>query len=136
VRAPRRCVAGLLIGGLLLAVATPWLLAHSRPGVAPYLLHPAVFLIQPLPYVLAAALLVPEWGWSSDRVSLIVAGIVSAVSLMLYVPVLSAQGQWGGDMIALAFLAMSGAVVVVVVVASGVGALVHRRSRMSDGSVR
>ena len=105
----RRWTAGLLTGALVLAVATPSYLVYSRPSVAGYLLHPSVFAFQALPYGVAAVLWVPSWSWRSDKASVILAALLVATSLVAYIPVLWAPGQWGGDMIAVGFLAMSGA---------------------------
>lgn len=131
-RFSRRWAASFLAGACLLAVGTPWLLARFRPSLAAYLLHPAVFLIQGIPYGLAAALLLPAWGWRSDKLSAILAGLLLAVSIAMYIPVLSAPGQWGGDMIALAFLAMSGGTMAVLVVALAVFGLARRLTWMGS----
>lgn len=114
----RRWATGLLAGALLLAVLAPWYLVHSRPSLAVYLLHPSVFIVQGLPYAVAAALWLPRWRWGGDIACLVAAALVGVLSLVLYVPVLWAPGQWGGDMIALGFLAMSGATTALVLVAS------------------
>jgi hypothetical protein len=126
VRGPQRWVAGLLAGGFVLAVATPFYLSYSRPSVAGYLLHPSVYVLQALPYGLAAALWLPRWSWSwrGDATSTVLAALLLATSLALYGPVVLAPRQWGGDMIALAFLAMSGATTAVILILSGVTALI------------
>ena len=121
-RSSRRWSAGLLTGALILAVATPSYLAYSRPSVAGYLLHPSVFAIQALPYGVAAVLWLPPWSWRSDKASVVLAALLVATSSVLYTLVLSAPGQWGGDMVALGFLAMSGAIMGVVFVLSGLTA--------------
>lgn len=126
----RRWTAGLLTGAFLLAVSTPSYLAYSRPSLAVYLLHPSIFMLQSLPYAAAGALWIPAWSWGKDTVSLVLAAGLVTICLALYVPVLWAPGEWGGDMIALAFLAMSGATMGIVIVTSGLTALVlwwHRR---------
>jgi hypothetical protein len=115
----RRWTAGLLTGALFLAVATPCYLAYSRPSLAVYLLHPAVFAVQALPYVVAAALWVPPWRWRSDKASLVLAAALVAMSVLLYAFVLAEPGRWGGDMVALGFVAMSGAMTGVVCVLTG-----------------
>ena len=123
-RGPRRWVAGLLAGGFVLSVATPFYLSYSRPSVAVYLLHPSVYVLQALPYGLAAALWLPRWSWRGDATSTVLAALLLATSLALYGPVVLAPRQWGGDMIALAFLAMSGATTAVILILSGVTALI------------
>ena len=136
VRGVRRWTAGLLAGALVLAVATPSYLVYARPSVAGYLLHPSVFAIQALPYGVAAVLWVPPWSWLSGKASAVLAALLVATSLMLYTAVLSAPEQWGGDMIALGFLAMSGAMTGVVVILSGLTALafwVHRKRAPGPG---
>lgn len=134
-RRSRGWAAGLLAVGLLVAVATPAALAHLRPSLGSYLLHPAVFLVQSFPYAVASVLLVPTWRWGSDRASVVSAAGILALSLVLYVPILSEPDRWGGDMIGLAFLAMSGGMLAVVVVASGLSALAGwlRRPRLASG---
>jgi hypothetical protein len=124
VRGRRRWVAGLLTGGFVLVVATPSYLSYSRPSVAGYLLHPSVYVLQALPYGLAAALWLPRWRWRGDATPTVLAALLFATSLALYGPVVLAPGQWGGDMIALAFLAMSGATTAVILILSGMTALI------------
>jgi hypothetical protein len=119
----RRWAASLLTGGLLLAVGTPAYVAYAQPSMAGYLLHPAVFLLQALPYAVGAALWVPAWSWGADLASVVLAALLLAAALVLYVPVLWAPGRWGGDMIGLAVIAISGATTGVVLVVSGLTAL-------------
>lgn len=125
----RRLVPGLVAGGLLLALAAPAYLAYARPDLAAYLLHPWIFVIQALPYAIAALLWVPGWGWMSDRGRVVLAALLFATSLLTNTPVLVAR--WGGDMVALVFVALTGVTLAVVALLSGVVALrewVRRRT--------
>ena len=63
------------------------------------------------------------WRWGSDTASVALAAFLVATSLVLYTPVLWAPERWGGDMIALAFLAMSGITMGLVFVLSASTAL-------------
>jgi hypothetical protein len=132
----RRWAVGFLSGAFLLAVATPCYLAYSRPGLAGYLLHPGVFVLQGLPYAVAAALWVPAWSWGSDKASVVLAALLATTSLAMYTPVLWAPAQWGGDMISLAFLAMSGVTIGIVFALSALTALAFwwRRERAPSPS--
>lgn len=130
----RRWAAGLLAIALLLAVGTPAWVAHAQPSVAGYVLHASVFLLQGLPYVLAALLWVPAWTWGSDALSTGLSSLLLLAALWLYVPVLWSPGRWGGDMIGLAFVAISGVTTAAVLVASALAALIiwMRRRRGLD----
>lgn len=132
----RRTLVALLTVAGLLAVGTPAYVAYTQPSMAPYLLHPSVFALQALPYVIAAALWLPAWRWGSGTAFVILAAILLVVALVLYVPVLWAPEQWGGDMIGLAILAISGVTTVAVLTVSGLTALDFwvRRRRTSPPS--
>jgi hypothetical protein len=56
---PRRLAAALLLAGAVLAVGTPGYVARASPNLAAYLLHPALFLGQLVPFLLCAALWLP-----------------------------------------------------------------------------
>jgi hypothetical protein len=131
---PRRWAAGLLTGAFLLAVGTPAWFAQAQPSMAGYVLHIPVFVLQGLPYVVAAALWVPAWTWGSETMSVVLSSLLLGAALWLYVPVLWSPGRWGGDMIGLAFIAISGVTTATVLVASGLTALVSwmRRRRDAD----
>jgi hypothetical protein len=136
---PRRWAAGLLTGALLLAVGTPAYVAHAEPSLASYLLHPSVFLLQALPYVVGAVLWVPAWTWRGDIISAVLSSLLLASALLLYLPVIWAPGQWGGDMIGLAFVAISGVTTAVVLIVSAATALhswLRRRRGPGLGSRR
>lgn len=131
----RRLVPGFIAGGLFLAVGTPAYLAYARPDLAAYLLHPWVFVIQALPYAVAALLWVPGWAWMSDRARVVLAALLCLTSLLAHAPVLFARG--GGDMVALVFVALSGVTLAVVVLLSGAAALrgwVRRGGRGGSGA--
>lgn len=114
-------------------MGTPSYLAYARPGLAGYLFHPSVLVIQALPYAVAAALWLPAWRWKSDRATVFASALLLAASLLMYTPVVWTPERWGGDMIALAFLAMSGVTLAVVLVLSGATAALSRVKRPAAG---
>jgi hypothetical protein len=131
VSGPKRRAAASLIGGLALALATPAYVATVAPYTAPYLLHPVIFVIQALPYVACAGLWLP---WSSswtDRPALFAGVALFGASLAVYVPMMWTAGGNGGDMMALGYLAVSAALMLGVLVASGAAWLIlrHRAHR-------
>jgi hypothetical protein len=98
----RRTVA-FLLGGMLLSMGTPVFLGLTRPGLAVYLLHPAIFAAQALPYVVGAGLWLP---WSSPRagsIGQVLAGLLFLVAVILYLPIVTGLWATGGDMVGLGF---------------------------------
>jgi len=91
--------------------------------MAGYLLHAPVFLLQALPYVVAAVLWAPAWTWGSATMSRVLSSLLLLAALWLYVPVVWSPARWGGDMIGLAFIAISGVTTAAVLVASSLMAL-------------
>jgi hypothetical protein len=99
----RRRTLYLLLGGLLLSVGTPAYLALTRSGARFYLLHPAIFALQIIPYVLAAGLWLPWRSTRTRRIAVWLAGVLFFADVLLYVPILTGLLPTGGDMIALGF---------------------------------
>jgi ABC-type xylose transport system permease subunit len=98
----RRRTLGFLLVGLLLAVATPGYLAWSL-GLEVYLLHPAIFAAQAVPYLLAGAFWLPFRTAPATSISQGLAGLLLIAAGILYVPMLTGLLPMGGDMVALAF---------------------------------
>jgi len=120
-----------VLGALLLAVATPALTAVTQPRSRFYLLQPVIYLSQPIPYCVAAALWLP---WRSERarnVGLVLARLLFIGAALFYVPVLTGLLPTGGDMIALGYvlfaIVTTGAVLVATVVGFGVSRILQTR---------
>lgn len=117
---PKRYAVGLLLCGAVLAVGTPVYVAYAEPGLKGYLLHPAILLVQLAPYLLCAVLWLP---WRKPRAAstaLTLAALLLLVAVLLYLPMLWAPGARGGDMIGLAFAAISAATTVGLLLGSAV----------------
>jgi hypothetical protein len=121
---PTRYAVGLLLGGAVLAVGTPVYVAYAVPSLAGYLLHPTILLLQLAPYLLCAALWLPWRAPRAASTALTLSALLLLVALVLYLPMLWAPGARGGDMIALAFAAISAATTVGLLFGSAVAALV------------
>jgi hypothetical protein len=133
---PRRLAAALLLAGAVLAVGTPGYLAHAAPNLAGYLLHPALFLGQLVPYLLGAALWLPWRAPAPATAAAILAGLVLLATVILYGPMLWSPATHGGDMIGLAFVAIAAGMTAGVLVASAVAAIVlwmRRRAAQRQG---
>jgi hypothetical protein len=121
-----RVVVGALLGaGLVLAVATPWYVGVSN-GLETYLRHPAVFAMQAVPYLLAAALWLPVRTPRLQTIGLVVAWVMLVAAVLVYLPMLTGWFPMGGDMVALAFLFIEVVTVVVVLVVTLVAHVVVR----------
>lgn len=126
---------GLLLGGLISAVGTPIYVAYAEPGLAGYLLHPAIFLVQMSPYLLCAALWLPWRVPGAATTALVLSALLLVASLVVYIPMVWAPQLQGGDMIGLAFVAISVGMTTGLLVASAVAWLVlwrRRHSRRGD----
>jgi hypothetical protein len=106
-RNPKRYALLFLLGGLALAVGTPGYVAYTAPDLAGYLLHPATFLGQLVPYVLCAALWLPWRAPGAATAALTLSALMLVAAVILYGPMLWAPGARGGDMIGFAFIAIS-----------------------------
>ena len=121
---PRHHAAALLLAGLVLAVGTPIYVARAAPHLAGYLMHPALLLLQAMPYVVCAVIWLP-WGARSAAISaLTLAGLLFLASLIVYLPMLLAPGKQGGDMIGLAYVLVAGSMTAGVLIGSAVAGLV------------
>jgi hypothetical protein len=103
----KRYATGFLLAGLLLALGTPVYLSHIAPGLSVYLMHPAILVGQASPYVVCAAIWLP---WRSPMAAaprLILAALLLVAAFIIYVPMLWASGQRGGDMIGLFYSIVS-----------------------------
>lgn len=131
----RRRTLGLLLGALTLAVGTPGYLAVADPELRGYLLHPAIFIVQAAPYLVAGMFWLPFRTKPATTVAQWVAGALLLAACLLYVPMLTGFVPMGGDMVGLAFVAITvatiSAITVVTVVAWGL-LYVRRRSESSD----
>lgn len=122
----RRYAVGLLSCALLLAVGTPAYVAFAVPDLANYLLHPAIFLVQLLPYGICAGLWLPRRTPDAAATGVLISALLLLAALVVYVPILWAPGKRGGDMIGLAFVAISAGTVTVLLLASALALLVLR----------
>lgn len=123
-RHPKRTATGLLLAGLGLALGTPLFLAFAVPDLAGYLLHPAILLGQAVPYVVCAGLWLPWRAPAAGTSAVVLAALLLLAALVLYLPMLAAPGARGGDMIGLAFLAISAVTTGALLVGSAVALLV------------
>jgi hypothetical protein len=122
----RRYAVCCLLGGLALALVTPGYIAHAVPGLAGYLLHPALFVGQMVPYALCAALWLPWRTPGTAATALTLSLLLLLAAVVVYGPMLWAPGARGGDMIGLAFLGISAVTTVAVLLGSAVGLLILR----------
>lgn len=132
-RPTRRLAAGLLAAGALLAVGTPAYVSWAAPHLAGYLRHWSIFVFQFIPYGLFAAIWLPRRSSAAAAAATVLAALLLAGALILYVPVLWAPRAYGGDMVALFYVATSLGTTAAVLIASGVAAVVLwlRRRRAS-----
>jgi hypothetical protein len=119
----KRYAGGLLLAGLVLAVGTPIYLGLAAPNLSVYLLNPFILLGQPVPYLACAALWLPWRAPTAARIALILAGLLLLAALILYLPMLSAPGAHGGDMIGFAFILISTVTTLTLFIASAGAAL-------------
>lgn len=124
----KRYALGCLLGGLALAVATPAYLAYAAPHLAGYLLHPVLFLLQIVPYLLCGALWLPWRAPRAATTALVLSLLLLLAAAIIYVPMILARGTRGGDMIGLAFVGISVATTVAVLLVSAVALLVLKLS--------
>ena len=110
--------AGLLAGGLALAVGTPVYLTQAEPDLAGYLMHPELLLVQAGPYLLCAGLWLPWRNPPVATTALALSGLLLLAALLLYVPMLLRPRSVGGDMVGLGFLLIAGVTTAAVAVAS------------------
>jgi hypothetical protein len=121
---PKRYAVGLLLCGVVLAVGTPVYVAYAQPGLKGYLLHPINLLLQVAPYLLCAVLWLPRRAPKAANTALTLSALLLLIAVVLYLPMLWAPGAQGGDMIALAFGAISAASTAVLLFGSALALLV------------
>jgi hypothetical protein len=135
----RRLAAVLLLAGGVLALGTPVWIAYASPDLSGSLLNPQILLWQAMPYVLCAALWLPWTSRPAARAACILSAVLLLLSMVLHVPMWLAAGSQGGDMIGLAFVAVSLGTTACVLVGSAIGAVViglpKMRSR-AEGAAR
>jgi hypothetical protein len=128
----RRTTLTFLLGGLLLAAGTPLYLSLAHSNVRPYLLQPAIFAVQSVPYVLAAGLWLPWRSPQARRAGRVLASVLFLIDVLLYVPMLTGLWPTGGDMVALGFflitIVTTSSILLVSLVAFGV--LWYRQRRV------
>jgi hypothetical protein len=117
----RRLAIGLLLCGLVLATGTPAYVAHAE-NLGVYLWHPAIFVMQAVPYVLCAGLWLPWRAPAAARTALVMAALLCLAALLAYVPMLLRTERLGSDMVALTFAAISYSTAAAVLVGSAVAA--------------
>ena len=92
---PKRYAVGLLLAGLVLGVGTPSYVAYAAPDLAGYLLHPAIFLGQLVPYMLCAGLWLPWRAPEAATTAVILSGLLLlAGGDHLWPHVVGASGAW------------------------------------------
>jgi hypothetical protein len=121
---PKRYAVGFLLCGVVLAVGTPVYVAYAEPGLKGYLLHPTILVVQLAPYLLCAVLWLPWRAPRAASTALTLSALLFLLAVLVYLPMLWAPGARGGDMIGLAFAAISAATTVGVVFGSAVALLV------------
>ncbi len=129
-RGTKRYAVACLLAGLALALATPAYVASASPDLAGYLLHAELFLLQSVPYVVCGALWLP---WRSPRTrtpAVALAVLLLLATLAVDGPILWSPAARGGDMIALAYVAVSAILTIGVLLGSAVaGAFIWSAAR-------
>lgn len=114
----KRYAGGLLLGGLILAVATPAYVAHAAPYLAGALNHPVVLAAQAVPYVVCGALWLPCRDARSGAIALVFTALLLIAAITIYAPKLSAPGARVSDMASLDYFGVSMALTVGVLLGS------------------
>jgi hypothetical protein len=104
--AVRQRTVEMLIAGLALSTGTPLYLALSN-GLETYLLHPGLFLVVSVPFVLAGALWLPYRTKPGTTAGLAVSGVLLLAAVLIHMPMLTGLVPMGGDMVALAFVVIA-----------------------------
>jgi hypothetical protein len=90
----------------------------ARPGLAIYLLHPAIVVAQSLPYLVAASLWLPWRSPPAGRLGQWLARVLLLATAALYIPMLIGWWSTGGDMVGLAFFMIAAGLVVSILLAT------------------
>jgi hypothetical protein len=117
---------GLLLAGLVLAVGTPLYVVYAVPGLAGYLLHPAILVGQAVPYLLCAGLWLPWRAPGAATTAVVLSGLLLLAGLLIYGPMVWDPAAQAGDMIGLLFIAIAIGTAAALLIASGVALLVLR----------
>ncbi len=126
---PRRWTTAFLVGGTVLAAGTPVYLGYAAPYLAGYLRHPTLLLGQLVPYALCAVLWLPPRSPDATSAGLLFSVLLFLAAAALYVPMLVAPGARGGDMIGLAFVAISAGTTAALLLGSAAAWLILRWRR-------
>ena len=110
-------------------MAAPVYIAQAVPDMAGYLIHPALLLGQPVPYVVCGALWLPWRDPATTMPALVLAAVLLLSAVIIYVPMMLAPAATGGDMIGVAYVAISAAMTMAVLLGSAVALLVVRLRR-------
>ena len=120
----KRSAVGCLLGGLALTLVTPAYVAHAAPHLAGYLLHPTLFAVQVVPYLLCGVLWLPWRSGQAATTAFVLSLLLLLAAVIVYAPILWAPGARGGDMVGLAYVAISAAMTIAVLLASAAALLV------------
>ena len=96
-----------LLGAFALAVGSPAILAVTHPSSRFYLLQPMIFVVQAIPYAVAAALWLPWRAPEATRLVHFLVRLLFVGAVLLYVPQITGLWPTGGDMIGLGYILMS-----------------------------
>lgn len=133
---PKRATVALLAAGLVLAVGTPAFLGYTAQHLeAGQLRRHELWAWQTLPYLACAALWLPWRSASVEHAGRVVAAILLAVSVALYVPMLLHPAWLAGDMVGLAFFAVTLAFMGGVIAVSAIAWVVLRLRRPRPGAL-
>ena len=97
-------------------------------------MHPAITVVQTLPYVLCATLWLPWRVPEAATAAVVLAALLLVASLLVYTPMLLDPQALSGDMIGLAFVAISIAMIGGLLVASALAWFILWRRRRTSGS--
>lgn len=130
---PRGLASLFLAAGALLAAGTPLYVASAVPGLAGYLRHPAIVAGQLVPFVVCALIWLPRQAPWTMTAAVAVSAVLLGATAVVDGAILWAPASRGGDMIGLAFVAMSLSGTVLVLALSAIAGLIGvvRRRRGS-----
>ena len=110
-----------ILGGLLLAVGQPAISALTDPGQRFYMLQPLIYIWQPIPYVVAAALWLPWGSARAARVGLVLARLLFVCAALFYIPIMTGLVGSGSDMVVLGYILFSIVTTAAVLLATLIG---------------
>ena len=106
-----------------MALGAPAYVAYAAPDLAGYLLHPGIVAVEVLPYLLCAVLWLPWRAPDVRRVAVLLSALLLLGTGIVHAPMLWEPGRRGGDMIGLAFVAISLGLTSALLIGSGVAVL-------------